>query len=772
MLVTESIPGTPAKLSLNLDLDKKLYVVNASFNNFDVLISPLQIYTLTHFIDYASFIFDTYQKRKSCSEPVQVDEVKEPVEVVKPIKKSHMKSKTPETTIKLNIQILRTTIRIQFEDFMQSKRYFEIYKHNDLLIEGNIPSPQLKFSYSYCELLLVNTRADVILDSRVIECKGSIHYAGVTMNLLQDFALRKGDQSLEDSSDTIYESTHRIFSITSESINFLTEENFLKLTQCHFCVQPILEFRSKKSLRGEPTSSEEWEHIINNTIGKDKDTYDNSQNGISFALKLEKRKGEITCDHMMSIFEDPNLAEARSLLNIVTVELSTSGLLLDLSPDALIRLLQIFIPTENMILQNQKDYKEILELYNTDIMNIKMKGMGRMINEVKELLPITENIRENVAAAPDRSKDWILESFNIKIPFIRAKIWIIDKNKSPFYDYYEERYIGVCRDVLETMKNPSAYKCKIYLKENPYTTLQACRCMDMYRMSNLVLKKTETTQCVFYRDELVIIDIMGIKAVMREKHEKSIIRSRFVIQALLTDFSIDKINAYTNLGEEMKQILRITFAKSPYSVRVIRRDRITNENKMLEEAEINSKKKEEFHEEDKETKIGVIETLQVEGVKVSFQNTSDKATHNLFAAETCDFSEREAHLKQFSKVLILTRIEESTVITNIKEIMKFLDYIESFNDTLYKVTSMMERMSNVMKNAESYLNDIIKKEIQKALISPISSPQAIQEKLSGLDDAGLDIVLGLQREESRITFEAQSESSDSAESKGKFSLRI
>eukprot|EP01022_Parablepharisma_sp_SALTPOND_P019582 TRINITY_DN3371_c1_g1_i1.p1 TRINITY_DN3371_c1_g1~~TRINITY_DN3371_c1_g1_i1.p1 ORF type:complete len:1473 (+),score=162.02 TRINITY_DN3371_c1_g1_i1:1179-5597(+) len=777
-----------AKINLKLDFEKKLHKVSASLNNLDVLLSPLQLYTLTRFVNYAEFLFSTYNSNSKCESPGVSNNI--PVLAPKPTAspEKHRKAPSAETKLEVNVEVFRVTIRMLFDDSTGFKRYYHPYKSEELPVEGPIPLAQWKTPYNFIELLIVNTNVTSQVSSEMTECTGKVRYANLTTNILQNFALRRNGQVLDDSVATIYTSAHRAFSAVPEVPNFLVEDTAVNPNRFHFCVQRLIELKRPNSVHYGQTVVDEWESIIDNHLDPLKTTIDQSQDAMNFCLKVEKREGKITGDQRISIFgHDAKFNDSGSSISLISIEVNTSGIIFDLSPDAPIYFDHVLNPTGGMLLHQSVQYTHIFELYNTDALSLKLSGMEEVAEEVKEVIPLPERI----PVSQSESKDWILQKLVIEIPYIRVKAWIMDIKKNQILDYYKDRNVDSCRHTLERIKNPNSSKSPLYLKENPLAILQVCRCMDLCRLADNLsggYGKLSTSispvQYLYYRDELVVLDVVKVSVNAKEIHESAMVTGRLMIQALLADFKIGGANLYANLNGKISWVAKAEFEQSPYSIRVMNRSRITHGNKMLADAEIvGDKVRLEYSPEEvknttseklmpKESEIGIIDTTQKKEVKVSFQPGSEGEKYNPFMWEASEFMDRETQMKQYARTYVAAKLKGISIVLNLESIPGLGNFAECCNDTIYKMLSILEDKANVMNEIEGYLKDSMKKRMKKSVSLPVVHKKLeVNVKDKEAEKSAiveLEADLQLLREESKLTMGVNSDSSDSSESGGTF----
>ncbi len=267
------------------------------------------------------------------------------------------------------------------------------------------------------------------------------------------------------------------------------------------------------------------------------------------------------------------------------------------------------------------------------------------------------------------------------MPFIRAKCWILDPKRNQLFDFYRDRNVDSCKQFLDKMRSPApAGKAQqqTLLRDNPYAMVQICRCMDICRVSDMLSGKYNreaaslaTYQYMYYKDELLVLDVLGLSLSAREIYESSAMNGRIVIQALLADAKLEGINLYGHIEGRMRWLGRTQFATAPYSVRFVSRDRITHSNKLLADAEIvgdavrveykaeeNAVASSEPEPGARESEIGVIEPCSVkannkEVVQVDFQQEGESEKFNPFVREASEFLDRELQLKQSAKTVLV-----------------------------------------------------------------------------------------------------------------------
>lgn len=788
-------------------------------NNIDVIITPLQIYTISHFIEYASALFNTYENPDN----LKIPEIK-PIPIPtnsppKPSSPTMEKAKKPASPmnnsqkIDANLEIFRITVKILLDDpGLSSKCYFP-YKSEDLVIEGQIPGIQLKTPNSFFEILLVNTGSTYKKNNNISEISGHLKYLLVSTNLQQNYAFKHNGQLLEESSSTIYASAHRAFSIPMEAPNILLEENSLNPNRNHFCVQKLLEIRApptSSSMAAQyKTVAEQWEKIIDVNTGipkLNKKIVDEIKYALKFELKMELVDGKIVSDqHLSTFLHDPRkIYSGNSKINMLNIALQTSGICIDFSPESLIYIDHIFNPTHSMLIDKFQQYSQILELYNTEpLYKSKLSGeLLEVVEKVTEVLQINEPFK---APPEDNGKNWILQKICVKIPNIKLKVWMLDSRKNLIIDYYRDRNVEICRKALAMAKNENSQKGE--LRETQFEMTQTCRCMDLCRIADNLsghsLKASATLYSapyLYYRDELLVLEIENINLTIREICDSAAISGQLILQGLLTDISIGEVLLYANLEGKMRNLSKIEFSQSPYSIRIVKRDKITPSNRLLVDAEIvndkvkieykpNLKIPENYSSEEntpkiKETEIAVIETSASKKdnngvVKVSVQIDNEEIKNNPFMKESSEFSDRENHMKLNGRTYVDIKLKSVNFVVNLDSIPQIINFLNTTNDTMFKVQSFLENTGPVFREIEAYIRDFYKKKsLSKPIISVIKKksaelplPSIAEDSPKNNENNEQPFDLPLSREESKCYLAKESDSSDSEKEEKKEEIK-
>ena len=261
------------------------------------------------------------------------------------------------------------------------------------------------------------------------------------------------------------------------------------------------------------------------------------------------------------------------------------------------------------------------------------------------------------------NKNWVLKECNIRISYIRIKIWLLGL-KNPLYDFLRERNIDSCKQVLDRLK--SVAKAQQFLRENPFAMIQICRCMDICKIADVLGGREAPSNYEpfrYYQNELIVLDIQTITAKLQDIYEATASSGSIIRQAFIADSIIEGINLYGNIGKDMQLLGRFEFVTSPYSIRFAQRDIITNSNKNIADVEltensarveyINKESKNEINEQNNrkrrtQSEFGIIEpnSSTMNGVEVNFQMENEQ--FNPFTKEVSDLCDKEIELKQKS----------------------------------------------------------------------------------------------------------------------------
>lgn len=378
-----------ARIQLELDFEKKQHKVTCSFNNIDILVTPLQIYTLAKMADYAAYLFATVSPpaQSSPCESVAAVHISAPA-LAKPASEPKKVAPSPpppapQDRVEVNLEIFRISARVLFEDPKDFKRYYHPYKSEELCVEGQIQTITWKIPYNFFEFLLVNTQCQAKLDSQ-IALSGQMKYISITSNVLQNFALKRTGQVLDDSVSTIYASAHRAFAVQSEAPNFLAEDSVINPNRFHFCLQRIIEVKSSKAVPMTASNmiTDECEATIEGHLPPVRGM-DESHDAVQFAFKLEKKQGKITGDQCINLFDRGARIgdDANSVITLISVSVATAGIALELSPEVPLYLDHVLNPTGGILFQQPAQYARIAELYNTESLSPELSEMASVLEE-------------------------------------------------------------------------------------------------------------------------------------------------------------------------------------------------------------------------------------------------------------------------------------------------------------------------------------------------------------------------------------------------------
>ena len=618
---------------------------------------------MSHFINYAIFLFNKYK-------------------FAVPTATNPKAEITSAIGIKGRLNFSRMSIRVLYDDVGNLKRYYHSYKGEELELPKQIQAIHLKLSYSFFEILIVGIKAELNSTEGTIR----INYVSASNNILQYFALKKTGQVLDESVGTIYESANHLFSVAAEESNILVDDTPMNPARLHFCVQKVIELRASTSLNMvNETTTEECEYIIEKHLDSVRGNFDKSQDAVLIEFKQSSNK------------KSPNLI----LVNIVT-----SGIHLDLSADIPVYLDQILNPTGNMLIYQTTQYRQVLLLYH--------------IEETIEQQVIQKDTLEE--------RDWVIQCIEVSVPYIRTKIWMIDANKNTILDFYKERNVDTCLRVLQKIKHDHK---TVMVKGNSLVSFQVCRCMDVCRVANelsgITMKNSYMAiLSLYYRNELIILDIVNIRVRAREIYDTSKITGQARIQALFIDLNINELNLYSNLGGKFTSLARVGFVKSPYSVRILNRCCITYENRVMtdtklidEELKFDCNPEEYFIVKDNEPE----KTTQL---------AKDVAECNSFDGENSDFSGRQIEMKRSAKTLIITNIKSIGFLINLEDVSILKSLVETTVNTIEKTMLLLKNKVTTRASIEAYFKSTIKlyeskkEEVKKHIV---------EEKLSDSSDS-------------------------------------
>jgi len=618
---------------------------------------------LSHFINYAISLFNKYN-----------------FAVPKPT------NSTAETTsaieMKGRLKFFRISIRVLCDDVSNCKRYYHSYKEEELELAEQIQVIYLKVPHDFFEILIVGINAELNSTEGTIR----INYISASMNILQYFALKKTGQVLDESVGTIYESANHLFSVAAEESNILVDDTVINPTRLHFCVQKVIELRASISPDVvSETMAEEWKGAIEKHLDPVRENFDKSHDAVLIEFKQNSNK------------KSPNL---------ISVSIVTSGIDLELSADIPVYLDQILNPTGNMLIYQPTQYRQVLLLYH--------------IEEIIEQQVIPKNKLEE--------RDWIMKCIEVSVPYIRTTMWMIDTNKNTILDLYKERNVDTCLRVLQKIKHDQK---TVMVKGNSLVSFQVCRCMDVCRIANelsgITMKNSYMAmQSSYYRNELLILDIVNIRVRAREIYDTSKIAKQAKIQALFIDLNINELNLYSNLGGKFANLARVKFMQSPYSVRILNRSCITFVNRLMADAELID---EELKFDSNPEEYFIVESNELGRTTYLAQ---DIAECNPFAWENLHFSERQIQMKKSAKTFIIINIKSIGFLLNVEDVGVLKSLVETTGSTMEKTRLLLESKVTTRATIEAYFKSTIKlSESKKEEVKK----HIVEEKLNDSSDS-------------------------------------
>ena len=378
------------KIQLEIDPTKRSHKIALAINNIDIMLSPIQIYTISQALNYMSYLMKS-----------NTHNVPGPIDIHKEI---HESPKMPQPQLDQQIaatfELFRLSVRVLVDDTADLKRFYYSYTPDEVSQESQIQAIKWKTPYSFFEFLLVYTKveikADIVQSKLNLVAKGANKYVLFALNTLQSFALKKSGVLLDDSISTIYASAHRTFSVPPTDIpNLLNEDISVTQHRYHFCFHKIFEIRSP-SLKLIPTSpAEEGEIEIDIHLPPTSGPNVNAS-AIEFTFELTQEDGKITGSHQMSIYEkDIKLMENTNVLNYIYLSLSLSPIRIDFSPEIPLFLDHVFKPTGGMLFVQSQQYAQIFSLYSLTLVDNPAKEAVENAVGINILPPVDSAPRIN-----------------------------------------------------------------------------------------------------------------------------------------------------------------------------------------------------------------------------------------------------------------------------------------------------------------------------------------------------------------------------------------
>ena len=530
----------------------------------------------------------------------------------------------------------RLTVRVLFDD-AEFKRYYHIYKPEELLIEDEIPIAKWKIPYNFFEMVIVKTSANLQIPSLTEMSLGfSMAYISLSSYSLQSFAIKKGGQLLDDSA--IYASVHRVFSMGSlEPPNFLSEESSLNQNRFHFCRQKILEIRKGKDEKVEPGSE---------VLGLAKIEANCREKAIEGNFNVVKKEGKVQRPEKicLSIYEKGYTGSLNpvetNMMSYGSIKMVLSGIFLEFSFEIPLYLDKILNPSYGMLLSNvkiQEKYANIKRLYvysklggvEGALMQSELKAMFALSHQAKQANDKPEQKNQCINQAA-QLKTFILKDLEVDIPFVRVKLFMLDES-NPLLNYIKDTEIDLCQAALRrySSKTPTAAQSSTYIKPDPLINAQICRCMDLYKIySNASAQgnapgagsavplnsvyggmsyygkeeKGRGLVMAYYKPNLVMVDIGPISVQASEIY--TIAANNVIIpQAMIFRFNIKSLIAGISQDGECINIGKLEFNNDITTIEIVLRDKITESNKIIVSDFIEDPDKEDAGEkEEKEEK--------------------------------------------------------------------------------------------------------------------------------------------------------------------------
>lgn len=352
-----------SKIQLEIDPTKRSHKIALAINNIDIMLSPIQIYTISQALNYMSFLMKT-----------NVHNVPDPVIKQKDNHEAPPAKMPLDQQIAATFELFRFSVRVLIDDTVDLKRFYYPYTSDEVSQESQIQAIKWKTPYSFFEFLLVYFKIEIkavtIQNKLNLVAKGDNKYVLFSLNTLQSFALKKSGVVLDDSVSTIYASAHRVFSVPSTEIpNLLNEDVSVTQHRYHFCIQKILEIRSPSSKLIPFTPAEEGEIEIDMHLPPIIEANKN-MSAIEFSFELSQEEGKNTGSHQLSIYEkDMKLCENVNKLSYISLNLSLSAIRMEFSPEVPLFLDHIFKPTGGMLFVQSQQYAQIFSLYSLTLVD-------------------------------------------------------------------------------------------------------------------------------------------------------------------------------------------------------------------------------------------------------------------------------------------------------------------------------------------------------------------------------------------------------------------